>query len=71
MIKLWFETKKKELTIKLMLYNAIFTLKDEHAEFIDFIKIAYESLNGLSADEFRKELIKQIATLIHNSNSKE
>ena len=70
MIKAWIEMKKNEIKVKSQIYGAIAKVMEEKKEFVDFLFRAYQSLKNVPANELQTELIKAVATIVHEENKK-
>lgn len=70
MIK-YFKMKAMEIEIKYALYSIIVTFVKEQNDFIEFAKRLYDALKDVPIEELRKELISNIAELVHEQAVKE
>lgn len=64
MIK-YLKMKAMEIEIKYALYSTIVTFVKEQNDFIEFVQKLYDALKDVPVEELRKELISNIAELVH------
>lgn len=65
MVKKWFNMKKKEIELKLLVYSYALDFLKNKDEIFNVMKDAYTALEGISQDELKDALMSIIAEKIH------
>ena len=70
MIK-YFKVKKMETEMKYQFYSALKTFVDEKQDILALVQRLYAVLKDVPIEELKREVVSQIATLVHEEASKE
>lgn len=71
MVKKWFNMKKKEIELKLLVYTYALDFLKNKDEIFSVMKDAYTALEGISQDELKDALMSIIAEKIHEETEME
>lgn len=71
MVKKWFNMKKKEIELKLLVYTYTLDFLKNKNEIFNVMKDAYTALEGISQDELKDTLMSIIAEKIHEETEME